>query len=361
LSVLPESESIEQDTPKSASPPARRASPASSLASRLVWGLVFGFLVMLGLLLLGDLRQVGQALGDFHWAYFPAAIGLTLFNYTLRFFKFHYYLGLVGVRLGVGGFPLRQSARLFVAGFPLAVTPAKAGEALKAVWLQRATGLPVAQGVAVVVAERLSDGLAVLALATLGVVAYPQYWPAFLALLALLGGVVIVLQVRPLATWFLALGERLPLVKKMIPALRQFYEGSYRLFRPAPALLAVGLGVLSWLGEGIGFYLILLGLGLPPSWELATLAVFILSFSTLVGAVSSLPGGLGAAEASIAGMLVLLASVPAETAAAATLLIRFATLWLGVSLGLLVWAFTPSLFRLEASLEADQPASPESA
>jgi len=99
----------------------------------------------------------------------------------------------------VRDFPARRSARLFVAGFPLAVTPAKAGEALKAVWLQRAAGLPVAQGVAVVVAERLSDGLAVLALATLGVIAYPQYWPAFLAVLVLLGGLVLLLQARPLA------------------------------------------------------------------------------------------------------------------------------------------------------------------
>jgi uncharacterized protein (TIRG00374 family) len=318
---------------------------------------VFGFLVMLGLLLLGDLRQVGQALRAFRWAYFPTALALTLFNYTLRFFKFHFYLGQVGVRLGARGFPLLQSARLFVAGFPLAVTPAKAGEALKAVWLQRATGLPVAQGVAVVVAERISGGLAVLALATLGVIAYPQYWPAFLALLVVLGGVVVVFRIRPLAYWALDLGERLPLVQKMIPALRQFYEGSYRLFRPGPALLAVGLGTLSWLGEGIGFYLILLGLGLTPGWELASLAVFILSFSTLVGAVSSLPGGLGAAEASIAGMLALLANTPTETAAAATLLIRFATLWLGVSLGLLVWAVTPALFRLESSAETNHTAS----
>ena len=348
MNPSPEVHSAAQSDAHPANPQSLRRSQAARLAPRLVLGLLFGFLVMLGLLLLGDLRQVGQALGDFRWAYFPAAIGLTLFNYTLRFFKFHFYLGQVGV----GKFPLRQSARLFVAGFPLAVTPAKAGEAIKAVWLQRQTGLLVFQGVAVVVAERLSDGLAVLALATLCVIAYPQYWPAFLALLVLLGGVVIVLQVRPLASWFLSLGERLPLVKKTVPALRQFYEGSYRLFRPGPALMAVALGTLSWLGEGIGFYLILLGLGLPPSWELATLAVFILSFSTLVGAVSSLPGGLGAAEASIAGMLVLLASIPAETAAAATLLIRFATLWLGVSLGLLVWAFTPSLFRLESTPEA---------
>ena len=97
---------------------------------------------MLGLLLLGDLRQVGQALREFRWAYFPAALALTLFNYTLRFFKLHYLPGPGGG----ARFSAAPAARLFVAGFPLAVTPGKVGEALKAVWLQRATRLPVAAG-----------------------------------------------------------------------------------------------------------------------------------------------------------------------------------------------------------------------
>jgi uncharacterized membrane protein YbhN (UPF0104 family) len=51
-----------------------------------------------------------------------------------------------------------------------------------------------------------------------------------------------------------------------------------------------------------------------------------------------LPGGLGAAEASIAGLLLLLVHDPRmtpELAAAATLLVRFATLWFGVLLGLI--------------------------
>ncbi|MGD8758813.1 MAG: hypothetical protein PVJ07_01015, partial [Anaerolineales bacterium] len=54
------------------------------------------------------------------------------------------------------------------------------------------------------------------------------------------------------------------------------------------------------------------------------------------------------AEASIAGMLTLLMALPAHTAAAATLLIRFATLWFGVSLGLVVWAFSRDLLLGES-------------
>jgi hypothetical protein len=63
---------------------------------------------------------------------------------------------------------------------------------------------------------------------------------------------------------------------------------------------------------------ILIGLGVPPGWQ----------------------------ALSIAGMLVLLLSIHRDTAAAATLLIRFATLWFGVSLGLIVWAFSRELLGM---------------
>ncbi len=321
------------------------AKTPASILRRLIPGLLFGFLVFVALALVGDLRQVSARALSFRWAFYPLVLSLTLFNYTLRFVKFHYYL----VQIGVHGLPLRQSARLFVAGFPLAVTPGKVGEALKGVWINQVGKVPVARGIAVVVAERISDGLAVLALSTLGVIAYPRYWPAFSSVLAFLVGLVVISQIRPLALSLLALGERLPPLKRFVQALREFYEGSFTLFRPLPTLVAVGLGTLSWFGEGLGMFLILVGLGLPANWHTLSIAVFVLAFSIVIGAVSTLPGGLGASEASIAGMLVLLLGVGADTAAAATLLIRFATLWFGVSLGLLTWAFSPDLLGMRAS------------
>lgn len=314
-----------------------------SILRRLLPGILLGFLVLLGLALLADLRQVGDRFREFDWRVYPFVLLLTLFNYTLRFGKWHYYLRLVGVH----DLPVRESARIFVAGFPLAVTPGKVGEVIKAVWLNRESGLPVARGVSVVLAERISDGMAVLLLSLVGVIAYPQYWPAFLFVFLSLAAVIIVVQIRPLALWLIGLGERLPLLKRFARPLGDFYEGAYILFRPAPTTVAVGLGMLSWLGEGVGFYLILLGLGVPAGWQTAAIAVFTLSFSIVLGAVTALPGGLGVAEASIAGMLVLLLGLSADTAAAATLLIRFATLWFGVSLGLIVWAFSRDLLGLD--------------
>ncbi len=85
------------------------------------------------------------------------------------------------------------------------------------------------------------------------------------------------------------------------------------------------------------------------------MAIFILAFSTVVGAASTLPGGLGAAEASITGMLVMFLNLPVELSAAATLLIRFATLWFGVSLGVVAWALSPGLLSLASDNNASTP------
>jgi glycosyltransferase 2 family protein len=307
---------------------------------KLIPGLIFGFVVLLVLVLLSDFRQVGAQMATFDWRLYPLVLAFTLFNYALRFIKWHFYLG----QIGVNKLPWQESLRLFVAGFPLAVTPGKVGEALKGVWLKQKTGMPVGRGISVVVAERISDGLAVLLLSTFGVAVFPQYWPGFLAVLLALIAVVVISQVRPLALWLLVQGEKITLIKRMIPGLRDFYEGSFALFRPGATLLAVALGTISWLGEGIGFYLILLGLGLEPGLRLMALAVFVLSFSAVVGAASALPGGLGAAEASIAGLLLLVIGDRAAAASTATLLIRLATLWFGVCIGLATWLVSPGLF-----------------
>jgi glycosyltransferase 2 family protein len=317
---------------------------AKTITRRLLPGLILGSVVLIGLALLGDLREVSRLLLQFKWGYFLAALALTLVNYTLRFFKWHFYLSQVGVR----GLSWWQSLRLFVAGFPLAVTPGKIGEALKGVWLNRMSGLPVGRGVSVVLAERISDGLAVLILSTLGVFAYPQYWPVFGLILGTLVIIIIVSQIRPLALFFLDIAERIPVVKGIAPGLREFYEGSFALFRPGALLLAVGLGTISWLAEGIGFYLILLGLGVAPGTELLVLSIFILSFSTAVGAASALPGGLGAAEISIAGMLALMINESPAISTSATLLIRLATLWFGVVLGLITWTFSMDLLGMQS-------------
>lgn len=302
------------------------------LRGKLILSLLFGVLVIAALSLVADARKLTVTLWDFDWALAPLILGLTLFNYALRFLKWQYYLRLIGVR----ELTTRDSAGIFFSAFTMVMTPGKVGELLKSYLLRRVAGTPMAASAPIIIAERTTDGLAMVGLAGLGLMITPFGWQILaVTLAAALVGIAIV-QHRPLAERLLLAGERFGPLGPRVHHLREFYESAYEILRPGPLALAVGIGLVSWAGECVAFYLVLRGLGLPGSWTLLILATSILAVSTLVGSASMLPGGLGVADASIAGMLLAVVVSPLMTrdvAVAAALLIRFATLWFGVLLG----------------------------
>jgi uncharacterized protein (TIRG00374 family) len=100
---------------------------------------------------------------------------------------------------------------------------------------------------------------------------------------------------------------------------------------PVPLLIGLVIGIAAWSAEGWGFAILLVALGHPLT--LAT-AFSIYAFSMLTGAASFLPGGLGGSEAAMI-VLLRLTGVPLGVAVSATLLIRLATLWFAVLLGII--------------------------
>jgi len=83
--------------------------------------------------------------------------------------------------------------------------------------------------------------------------------------------------------------------------------------------------------EAVSLYIIMKGFGLS-----ATLleANFIYSFSTLVGALSMAPGGIGGTEAGMIGLMAFMGITYSE-GLPAVLLIRICTLWLAIFVGFL--------------------------
>jgi uncharacterized protein (TIRG00374 family) len=223
-------------------------------------------------------------------------------------------------------------------GFALTVTPGKVGELIRVYWLKNMVDADPAQAAPSTIVDRIVDGLAMAILATLGALVYPRYRPVVALLLGIIIGGVIISQIRPLAFWLLNAGEKIPFVSKFVHHLHALYESTYELLRFKNLLVGTAIGFVSWSAEGVACYLILIGLGVLPSFNLALVSIFILSLGSILGGISSLPGGLGAAEATMTGMLQVLLNLSEDVAATATLLIRFFTLWFAVALGMLVIA-----------------------
>src|SRR2546430_7273281 len=123
-----------------------------------------GALFYVGFAAYSGFHKVVDALEHYAWATAAGALGLAGSNYLFRFLKWELYLRRLGVRI-----PLRDSFGIFLSGFSLTVTPGKVGEVLKSYLLREAHGIPMARTAPIVVAERLTDLVALAALALIGV------------------------------------------------------------------------------------------------------------------------------------------------------------------------------------------------
>ncbi|MBP1465981.1 flippase-like domain-containing protein [Candidatus Chloroploca sp. M-50] len=307
-----------------------------TLQGKLLASLLIGLAVMIVIGLVSDVREVARDLGSFQWALMPLILGLTLLNYLLRWAKWEYYLRFLRCGDGVNAF---DSGLIFTSGMVMAVTPGKLGEVFKSYLLRRVNGTAVSRSAPIVLAERLTDGLAMLLLMGLGLTLYPPARPVFALLVVgtLVG--ILILQQRTWSLWLIAFIGRLPMGERIAPRLATIYESTIQLLDWRVLLIATLISVVSWGFECLAFYYVLVGLGVEGTWLLLLQATFIFAASTLFGLVSFLPGGLGVSEVTSVGLLVALVGVSVATATTATLLIRFGTLWFGVLLGILALAW----------------------
>ncbi len=298
--------------------------PTQPVRFGLLATVALGFVLVLLLLALGDLRRTGEAVARFQWSLLPLLFGASLINYALRWLKWEYYCRLIHLAL-----PPVESIVVFTSGLLMAVSPGKVGEVLKSFLIRELRGTEVSRTAPIVMAERLTDVVGLVLLASSGASLLPYGWLVLLGTLIAVAGFVSLVQFRPLALALLQWSETLPLFRRFARSLTLFYESSAQLLAWKTLVPTVALSVASWFFECLALYGIFLGLGMPLSLLVAT---FTHAFASLAGALSMLPGGLGVVEGSLTGLLLTLGAQRAP-AVAATLIIRVVTLWFAVLLG----------------------------
>ncbi len=272
-----------------------------------------------------DYDALRRAMLNLGWSGAAMILGLSLLNYVLRFLRWHWYLRDLGHAL-----PLARHLAVYLGGFLFTVSPAKAGEAVRGLYLKE-QGVSYADTFAALFVERLLDFLAYALLAILIVFRFPEYRP-FLAMAFSLAAILLVLAGRPSLPPALDrfAERRSPRLAAPIRMLAQLLRSSRRMLRPALLLPGLAIGLVSWGAEGVGFHLICAGLALdvPPMT-----ATSIYAIAGLAGAATFfMPGGIGGMEAVMTALLTTMGA-PLPVAIVATLLCRLATLWFAVLIG----------------------------
>jgi glycosyltransferase 2 family protein len=317
----------------------------SSLATKILVATLIGVLVFAALSLYGDVAALRASLSTYRYEMLALATALATANYFVRFVRWQYYLRLVDCPT-----PAKESLLVFLAAFVMSVTPGKVGEVFKSVLLYESRGHSVVKTAPIVVAERLTDLMALVLLTAFGALSFEQGLPIAVGGALVVGLVLLACSVRAIAELALAVLTRLPVVRGLVPRLREAYESLFTMTRPVPLLVATGLGTVAWGFEVVALGVILMGFdGVMLSWEATS---FTYSASTIAGALAMMPGGLGVTEAGMTGLLTTLgdATMTPSVATAATMLVRLATLWWAVLVGLVALGlFRRHLARLPKS------------
>ena len=296
------------------------------LKKNLVLALSLGLAVYLVLAVLSGLDNLRAALAGFDYFLMPAILGLVSLSYVVRFARWAYYLRLLGVRM-----PLGTNAAIFAAGLSMAISPGKLGEVLKSVFVKDVAGAPVARTAPAVLAERVTDGTAMIAWGLIGALAF-SFGPWLLLLFLALAAVgIAILRSEKLSLLAEKTLSKLPLLNRLVPHVRDFHGASNELLAFRPLAVASVISFVAWGLECLAVYLCALGVGASRPF---LVIVFIFAVASLVGVLSMLPGGIGAAEASLAGMFASVAGLSGGISVALTLVIRLATLWFATLVGI---------------------------
>jgi len=310
--------------------------------------LALGVVSLLVLLLALDPRTLGAIMARFPLRLVPVIVGLCLTNCVLQGLHWQPLLRELGMRLRT-----RDTVLLTIAGQATTLLPL--GELTRAVLVADVLGTSLGAVVATLTVQELVHTL-VLMLATLpGILRFPQAAPAVLVALGGLLGVLVILTVAPVWERVVRVVEGTPGVRRVRRQVEMLQEATVLLLhRPrtyAWSALAVGRACAS-----IGAFWLVLE-GLAPGVVGWREAAVVYAISSIVGAISLIPGGIGAYEASTVGLLVV-AGLDPGVAAAAVVIHRLADRGPATLLGFVAFGIARhrfSLRSLDALIAARRP------
>jgi uncharacterized protein (TIRG00374 family) len=290
--------------------------------------------VYLAVALWSGWEDVSAAVAQVGWSGTSIIVAIALPSYLIRTIRWSVYLKALGYPL-----PPVDSARIYLAGFALTTTPGKLGETLRSVLL-RPFHVPYSASLGAFFADRFCDLVGILLITgMLAQILYPAArFVGLLVIVVLLVMAVVYVHEHRVVALVEKLGERVSRKASIAVSARAFAESVLVCLRPRRFAFGVAITCIAWGLQALALAYLLSRLGADFPLELT---IFIFFFSTLVGAASMIPSGLGSYEATMIALLTLNGVDRAE-AVAATLLLRFATLWSGVLLGLCCTLFVPS-------------------
>jgi len=300
------------------------------MAKNKIWiTILFAIVVYIIMGIYADFGKLSLTISSFRWQYAILLIVLTTIGYFIRYIKWAIFLKTADVHLDK-----KENLFVFFSGLSMIVTPGKLGEIWKSWLIRDISGDELSKTLPVVIMDRVTDVISLVFLSFMGIFYYREGISLLIILSISCMGFYAAIRSKVISEKIKVFLEKR--FSKYANDMQLMHETMNKTMEPKIFVSLSLLNALAWFFECMGLYFVVIGFGQTID---ISLSIFIFSFSSLVGGVSMVPGGIGVAEAGISGLLMLNGISPALSVGIA-LILRLGSFWYGAILGFTVYVLS---------------------
>ena len=283
-------------------------------------------------LFISDFSIISEKISNFKINYLPLILFFVSASWTPLFIKWHFLLKNCEIHV-----PLKKSILVFLSGPAFEITPGQIGALVKSQILKTSSNIPRTKTVPIIVVEKVYDLIGAVLASIIGITILGM--ETYLIIIAILVLVTIFFFVyyRPASEIFFKQITKRKFFSKYVENISDFYEIVHKSTNVKVATICILLALTYWFMVSAAAYYTLIAFDINILDYLKVLAIY--ATSTLLGAISFIPAGIGITEGSITGLFTL-NGIDVSTALILSVMIRVLTLWYTVGVGFVALKFT---------------------
>ena len=282
-----------------------------------------------------DFGIVLEKISNFKINYLPLILFFVSASWIPLIIKWHFLLKNSEVDV-----PLTKSIAVFFSGVAFEITPGQIGALIKSQILKTSYNIPRTKTVPIVIVEKVYDLIGAILASVIGIIILGMEIYLIAIAISVLAFIFFFMYYKPASELFFNRITKLKFFSKHIENISGFYEIVQKSTNVRAATICILLALAYWFMVSAAAYYTLISFDVNILDYLKVLAIY--STSTLLGAISFIPAGIGITEGSIAGLFTL-NGIDVSTALILAVTIRIFTLWYSVSVGFIALKFTGGL------------------
>ena len=283
-------------------------------------------------LFISDYNIISEKISNFKINYLPLILFLVSASWIPLFIKWHFLLKNCEIHV-----PLKKSILVFLSGPVFEITPGQIGALVKSQLLKTSCNTPRTKTVPIVVIEKVYDLIGAVLASIIGIVILGMDFYLIIIAILVLATIFFFVYYRPASEIFFKQITKRKFFSKYVENISDFYEIVHKSTNVKVATICILLALTYWFMISAAAYYTLIAFDINILDYLKVLAIY--ASSTLLGAISFIPAGIGITEGSITGLFTL-NGIDISTALILSVMIRVLTLWYTVGVGFVALKFT---------------------